>query len=649
MESEIFKKNLKALQRHVGAFGLIMQIQKIWKKEHYLVEPGKKQAPTLSYLSEDGAKIAYHSRYDPVQEAKKQADSLYDGQTHVLALGFGLGYLAEEINSRIDKVVGGPQLFVVEPDPGIFMSALLARDLTDLLNDHKLVLLVGMSADQIGDYWNSKLDWTVLEKLAIIDHPPSMKRFMPFFERVVEKIRYLCNRSKGNLVTLMHAGYEFHTNNFANLSSSFTIPGIARLFGKFKGCPVIIVAAGPSLDKNMHLLKEIKGRFPILAVDTALRQLVANGVKPDIVCAADPSYENSLDFVGVENELDVILAVEPMTHPDILECFNGPKMTMTFGGGLFQMMKDYREPVGKLACWGSIATTVFDFAKQLGCDPLVFIGLDLSFADGRLHAKGSYSDDIFFEKVHPYTSIEQETVDYINTRGAYKLVKKDGSFLFTDQNMKLYRDWFEDQFRQTSQKVINATEGGVVDKYCDLMPLSEVIKRYYDSGVDVKKILDEAVNEPVKADIDGLIKKMQQIRMVLRKQESEVKKQVGVARRLVNSYKDLIADSLSGPSRADFFDLLKVHDEICDSKDLFPWFSIHQAKFMTRHTMEINSLKANKQSTVGAWLEEMGEFFKAITRFHEYQIPLLEEAISSLNKAGKQTKNNLSREVGADE
>jgi hypothetical protein len=447
----------------------------------------------------------------------------------------------------------------------------------------------------------------------------------------------------------MHAGYEFHTNNFANLAYSFTIPGIARLFNKFKGCPVIIVAAGPSLDKNMHLLKKIKGRFPILAVDTALRQLVANGVKPDIVCAADPSYENSLDFVGVENELDVILAVEPMTHPDILECFNGPKMTMTFGGGLFQMMREYREPVGKLACWGSIATTVFDFAKQLGCDPLVFIGLDLSFADGRLHAKGSYSDDIFFEKVHSYTSIEQETVDYINNRGAYKLVKNDGSFLFTDQNMKLYRDWFEDQFRQTSQKVINATEGGVVDKYCDLMPLSEVISKYYDSGVDVKSILDDAINSPVKANVSGLIQKMQQIRMVLRKQESEVKKQVGIARRLVNSYKDLIADNLSGPSRADFFDLLKVHDVICDNKDLFPWFSIHQAKFMTRHTMEVNNLKASKEATVGAWLEEMGQFFAAITRFHEYQIPLLEEAISSLNKAGKQTKNNLSREVGADE
>ena len=637
------------MKRHPNAFNLIMQIKKIWKPEKYIVEPSKKKDPTLSVIGDDGRPIAYHSRYNPKQEAKKQADSFFEGQTHILSLGFGLGYLTEEVNSRIDKVVGGPQVFVVEPDPCIFYSALLSRDLTRLLNDPKLVLLVGMTPDQIGDYWNSKLDWTALEKLAIIDHPPSMKRFRALFERVVEKVRYLCNRSKGNLVTLMHAGFEFHTNNFFNLAQSFTMPGISRLFGKFKGCPAIIVAAGPSLDKNMHHLKEIKGKFPILAVDTALRQLVANGIKPDIVCAADPSYENSLDFVGVENETDVILAVEPMTHPDILECFNGPKMNMTFGGGLFHSIKNYREPIGKLACWGSIATTVFDFAKQLGCDPLVFVGLDLSFADGRLHAKGSYSDDIFFEQVNQYTSIEQETVDYINTRGAYKLVKNDGSYLFTDQNMKLYRDWFEDQFRQTSQKVINATEGGVVDKYCDIISLKEVITIYENKATDVQAILEKAISEPVRFDLDGLVKKFQGIRKTLRNQESEVNKLTGTAKKLINSYKDRSPDDLTGPSKADFFDLLKTHDLICDNKELFPWFSIHQAKFMTRHTMEVNNLKANKNSTVGDWLAEMGNFFSALNRFHEYQIPLLEEAIFSLNKIGKQTTNNLSGEVQANE
>ena len=126
----------------------------------------------------------------------------------------------------------------------------------------------------------------------------------------------------------------------------------SRLFDKFKGIPAIVVAAGPSLDKNIDLLKKIKGRFPIIAVDTALRHMIANGIKPDIVCAADSSYENSLDFVGVEDETEVILAAELMTHPDIFKVFKGPKMLVSFGGGLFQQIASYREEIGSLICWG---------------------------------------------------------------------------------------------------------------------------------------------------------------------------------------------------------------------------------------------------------------------------------------------------------
>jgi hypothetical protein len=396
MPNSFYSQNLAVLKRHLGLYNFCVQYARNWKNDSYALETSKSEAPTLTVKISGQKPVSYHSRYDPVKEAKRQVDSAYENQTHVLLLGGGLCYAAEEILKRLPQNISGPQLFVVEPDPGVFLAALTARDLTSLLQDSRVAWCVGMSPDQIGDFWNNNLDWSVMEKLSIVDHPPSVSRFRPIFERVVEKVRYLCNRSKGNLVTLMHAGTDFHTNNFSNLAASFTLPGVARLFDRFANVPVIVVAAGPSLDKNMHLLKRIKGKFPIVAVDTALRQLSARGILPDIVCAADPSYENSLDFVGVENVKDVVLAIEPMTHPDIFANFSGPKMLMTFGGGLYPIYEDMREEVGKLICWGSIATSVYDLALKLGADPLVFVGLDLSFQDGRLHAKGSYSDDLLY-------------------------------------------------------------------------------------------------------------------------------------------------------------------------------------------------------------------------------------------------------------
>ncbi|MEW6709209.1 MAG: 6-hydroxymethylpterin diphosphokinase MptE-like protein [Candidatus Riflebacteria bacterium] len=640
MENSFLTGNLELLKRLPALNSQMLHWQKNHRSELYTVENAKTGLPTLTVRLPDERTSSYHSRYDPVKEAVRQVETAYEGQTHVLLLGFGLGYMTEEILKRLPQGVAGPQVFVVEPDPGVFYSALQSRDLSSLLKNPRIVWCVGMTPDQIGDFWNTTLDWTVMEKLAIIDHPPSMARFKQNFERVVEKIRYLCNKSKGNLVTLMHAGFEFHSNYFANLAQSFTMPGIGRLFDKFKGVPVIIVAAGPSLDKNIHLLKQIKGKFPIIAVDTAFRQLIANQIKPDIVCAADPSYENSLDFVGVEDVSDVVLALEPMTHPDIFNSFKGPRMVMTFGGGLYPIMKDYRESVGTLVCWGSIATTVFDLAVRTGADPLVFVGLDLSFADGRLHARGSYSDDLLYEKVHAYNSIEHETADYIATRGAYKLVKPDGTVLYTDRNMKLYKDWFEDQFRQTGCKIINATEGGAVDRFVELMSFEQVMQRYADKSVDVAGILHQALTEPVKADVKGLLERLSAIRKRISINETTLRRSVSQTRKILTNNGRNKPEELTGTNRVEFFDVLKAHDELCGDREIFPWLSIHQAKFITRHIMQVNGLKADTQATVSDWLDEISQFFAALDKFHQYQMPLLDKALASL-QAGR--SKNLSR------
>lgn len=640
MDKAVLSKNLDLLKRIPTLSNLMLQWQPRHRDEIYVIETAKTGFPALTIKNPDERPAGYHSRYDPVKEAQKQVDASYEGQTHVLLLGFGLGYIAEELLKRMPAGIAGPQIFVVEQDPGVFYSALQSRDLRELLTSPRLAWCVGMTPDQIGDFWNSALDWTVLDKLAIIDHPPSMARFKKVFDRVVEKVRYLCNRSKGNLVTLMHAGFEFHSNNFANLAESFSLPGIGRLFDKFCGVPAIIVAAGPSLDRNMHLLRQVKGKFPIIAVDTAFRQLIANQIKPDIVCAADPSYENSLDFVGVEDVKDVILALEPMTHPDIFASFMGPRMLMTFGGGLFPIVKDYRESVGKLICWGSIATTVFDLAKSIGADPLVFVGLDLSFADGRLHARGSYSDDLLFEKIHAFNSIEHETADYILTRGSYKIVKPDGTVLYTDQNMKLYKDWFEDQFRQTDRKVINATEGGSVDRFVELMSLEKVIEKYLPAAVDVATILAEAVSAPVNTNVGGLVAHLSSIKKRINRNESTMRRSLSLARKMLGNNGRNLPAQLTGTANAEFFDILKVHDDLCCDKELYPWLSIHQAKFMTRHIMQLNNLRANNQATVSDWMNETIEFFAALDRFHQYQLPLLDKAIASLNKTGSKTKTS---------
>lgn len=629
MNKQLYEANMSALKHKVAAFSAVNRIAGKVDLSAYNVDLSKTGDPIVS-VTVDGASIAYHSRYNPVREAEKQIQGLYNGQSQIMLMGFGFGYASEYLVKTISDETQNCQINIIEPDPKVFLLALQNRDLTSILSDNRVNFYIGMSVDEVGEVWNASVNWPTINDFCFIDHPPTISRFKKYYEQLMEKIKYLCSKNKGNLVTMMYSGYEFHTNNFANLASVFFFPGVERLFGKFKNVPAVIVAAGPSLDKNVHLLKDIKGKFPIIAVDTALRQLVSHGIKPDIVCAADSSYENSLDFVGVENEKDVILAVEPMTHPDIVKAFKGPKMVMSFGNGLVPMYQNLREPVGKLVCWGSIATTVFDLARRMEADPIIFIGQDLAFQDGRLHARGSYSDDILYDKVNQYSSIEHEAADYINTRGKFRYKGSDGSIIYTDYGMKMYRDWFEDQFRQTSATIINATEGGLVNKYVEIMPFAAAISTNLNKAINVKAVLKEIISSPVQADRAGLIKVLEAVKKGLNLYQSKARELAKRTERLLKACSDAEIDKLTGEDKATYTDLTNLHDSICADSLLYSWISTYHAKFMTKHALEIQRLRGAKNVLAGEWIKTVLEFFVNLDKFTEYQIPLVDEALSEI-------------------
>ena len=623
MLQDYLENNMKYLSAHQGTFDFVLKLLKIYKADNYKVDEAKNGEITLAVLDSSGKNLNYHSKYNPSREAEQQIEKLYKNESHVIILGFGMGYTSELILNKLPDLKMGPQLFIVEPDPFVFITALRYRDLSKILSDSRVQISLGSDADEIGEVWNAKLDWSVLEGLAIIEHQPTKSRFAQFFNKLMEKMKYLANRSRGNFITLMNVGWEFHRNNFMNLSEAFGLPGSERLFDKFTDVPTIIVAAGPSLDKNMEYLKRIKGRFPIIAVDTAYRHLLANGIKPDFVCAADSSYENSLDFVGVEDETEVILVAELMTHPDIFKVFKGRKIITTFGGGLYPQIGKFREPMGSLICWGSVTTMAFDLARKMGADPIIFIGFDLSFCDGRLHTRGSYSEDILYENLHQFTSMENETSEYICERGRFQFMGDDGKLIYTDTNMKAYKDWFEDQFQHTEAKIINATQGGIVNNFVEKMTLNEAINKYLDKGTEVDSIIDKSLKPPVKADYKALAQFLKSMKELI----EDFSKKIEVVKPLLNKLKKSISDKLleeiKGKESEQLEIIMGVHDQICENAEIVQWFSAIHTKFVAKHTSDVVKLRSLKGVKAGQWLQIVDNLFSNYEEFARYQLPLI--------------------------
>src|SRR5207244_12561530 len=132
-----------------------------------------------------------------------------------------------------------------------------------------------------------------------------------------------------------------------NLDRYVTVSGVADLASAGAGRPAIVVSAGPSLGRNIALLKRpgLRDRFVIIAVQTVLKTLLAEGIRPHFVTALD-YHEVSRRFYEGLTAADVegiTLVVEPQASPAILEAFPGavreladPTLEMLIGEELWR-------------------------------------------------------------------------------------------------------------------------------------------------------------------------------------------------------------------------------------------------------------------------------------------------------------------------
>ena len=96
----------------------------------------------------------------------------------------------------------------------------------------------------------------------------------------------------------------------------------------FPQVPVILVSAGPSLDKNIGFIKSARNQIIVITVATALKPLLKNNIAPDFVIAIDPNDETIASF-NIELIPDNLwLIYDPCIHFSVSSLFNSRKIIM---------------------------------------------------------------------------------------------------------------------------------------------------------------------------------------------------------------------------------------------------------------------------------------------------------------------------------
>ncbi len=312
-----------------------------------------------------------------------------------------------------------------------------------------------------------------------------------------------------NVGTVVGLGKTFADAFMQNVPNILRKPGVTALKDLFKGRSAVVVAAGPSLEKNLHLLKEAKSKAVIIAVDAALPTLLAAAILPDLLVAIDPLPENVAFFKDNPLLKHVPFVCLSQYTPEIVDVYPGPLLlNMAEQNMVALWLRQFWEDKGSIVCFGgSVAHLGFAAAEYLGCSSIALIGLDLSF-DAKFHA-GDASDLL--------VDIHGDGLPYELRNGAGTAADIFGESRYTLPSFLSFRTSFENRIKTFTGLVVNATEGGLPLEGATNMRLRDFINEYCNAAeLDAGSEVAIRAEADVTYNLEGLIEEVTGARDKLR-------------------------------------------------------------------------------------------------------------------------------------
>ncbi len=446
-------------------------------------QPGMPGA-MLDHTGPDGRtrRVTLAGRYAPADEAKRLADNAeLDKHAVIVALGLGAGYHAAELARRI----GDRGLLVVyEPDAAVARSVFAHVDCRAWVDSPHVALFIGeVEADQLIARLETHVA-LISQGVQFIAHPPTRQCRAAELNAFAERFTQFVAFCRTNVATTLVNAARTCRNLAENLAHYAAGPNVAELAGAAEGSAAVIVSAGPSLARNVHLLSRpgVRERVIIIAVQTVLKPLLDRGVHPHFVTALDYHEISRRFYEGLPPLDDVTLVAEPKAHPAILDHFPGP-IRVCRSRFLDTLLGPLARPVGELASGSTVAHLSLYLAQHLGCDPIIFIGQDLGFSDGLYYCPGTAIHEVWATELSPFNTLEMMEWKRIARHKAHlrKIEDIHGRPIFADDQMLTYLQQFEKDFAAAPQTMIDATEGGAPKRHAKRMALAEALERYAGS------------------------------------------------------------------------------------------------------------------------------------------------------------------------
>ncbi|EAI5629163.1 motility associated factor glycosyltransferase family protein [Campylobacter jejuni] len=238
-----------------------------------------------------------------------------------------------------------------------------------------------------------------------------------------------------------------------NLPQMITHPSYKELLSKRKGISdtAIIVSTGPSLTKQLPLLKKYASKATIFCADSSYPILAKHGIKPDYVLSLEriPLTSEFFNNDFGEFDKDIVFVCAGVVHPKTIEYLKNKTFIIT------QKILAFPYYINlKNFCYAAIGFSVahmaYEFATHLNYKNIIFIGQDLAYAeDGFSHTKD-------------YSNLDKHEGHFQRDKGKFQCLAYGGNGKAESSEVwTMFRFFLQDTIsRNIISTTYNCTEGG---------------------------------------------------------------------------------------------------------------------------------------------------------------------------------------------
>ena len=348
------------------------------------------------------------SRYNPVRDAENLLKTINDAADYFLVLGTGSGIFIKLLADKYPhaKILC---LELYEEDLA-FLSQLESIKELKKNPDILFTSLKQLEQNLIQTYLPARYG-----NIKIIEE----KAWLNENSRKIAEINSVLQKTLGiisaDFSVQAHFGKIWLSNiinnsklaekNNTSLKEVFTPDSLKKI--------AVIIAAGPSLDKNIFLLSKREHYF-IISTDTASQSLIKNKIIPDIIVSIDGQSVSSNHFIlsDAYNTKNILYAFDLCANDSaarhMLE--GGNKVSFFCSGHPLASAINIScgSPLPFLFSGaGTVTITAVDLAIQAGFEKILILGADFSYSDGKAYTSGSYLDSLYNKNSTKLSGSEQ--------------------------------------------------------------------------------------------------------------------------------------------------------------------------------------------------------------------------------------------------